>query len=429
MGSIFMADAKVHARLQKHAETIRAIRANGHRNKKGEGRKVLGKTTRNFQTSLQKNNDNLAAVYDAQDRMRGVAQERRQVLVRDVAADIVKDFDDSTLRDMAQKVMADGRLSAKEIMSMFETMEDVTVAHLADAKASAFGHADAIETQLKTITTALEQETHKIIKNASRFATNLEDMGVLNKNSMLENLKHGSIHIRNHYINLGAVLMSLILMKSMRFVVAVDKKEESDDKELSVSGFTDWVKGDGKTYFGANATLPLLATFCRLTQTAPANPVVVNRTIDQLITMAQTDIVDDDVYLIIGAEVSALNGGTYTGSGQALLKGSELKNVLEFSFIPKAAWTLAGLTSTCPVASFDQTGKINVITCQAVKVANEDVRIAGGLDLAGAAKVGAWMAGTNFSDWASLITPFFSNTIGNLVTKNKLFDFLSDKDA
>jgi len=427
--TLFSQEARINARLLKHQETVKHIRSNGHRNPKGEGRKVQGKTARNFHASLDKNNQNMAEVFSAHEGVGARATEKRRAHVRDIAQDIVKDFDDSTLRDLAQKVMADGRLTAREIMEMFETMEDVTVAHLADAKAIAIAHSDELNEQMRKVTTALEQETHKIIKNASRFATNLEDMGVLNKHSAIENLKHGSIHIRNHYINLGAVLISLILMKSMRFVVAVNKDDESDDKELSVSGFTDWLKGDGQSTFGANAKVKALSTFVRGTQTVPGAVIVVNKTPDKLINLTQAELVDDQFYIVVLCDVSSAGGGTLNACNQQLLSGAELKDALSYVFLATSAWTLAGVTSTAPTSAFAQDGKATVITCQAVQATSEDVRIAGGLDLAGAAKVAAWMVGTNFSDWASVITPFFSNTIGNLVTKNKLFDFLGDKDA
>jgi hypothetical protein len=218
-------------------------------------------------------------------------------------------------------------------------------------------------------------------------------------------------------------------MKSMKYTVEVDPGEE--DETLSLDSITDWIKAEGDTDFGANAELNVSHCYALVTQAAPGGVLTVGlktKTELALVEPVSSALEDDKYYTVMAFYMTDVAGGTLNGAAQQYqLTGKELKENTIFNLIPNSSFITVGLNSTITAAMCNQTGLANVFICQPIEASNERVRITGAVDLVGAIKVAAWAVTVSFSEWAGAVTPFFSNTIGNLFTDNKLADYVSKK--
>jgi hypothetical protein len=347
------------------------------------------------------------------------------------AADNVRQaYESSPLKSVIEDLDADedDEMDVEEVASALTAI----VEHMLGSEAKVTGVAQAAtEALAKRVDVLANSQAHtasKLSKNLARVCTQLEKTGLFSSDSMMEDVKRGKLHIKNHVVDLGSLFASIILMKSMRSVVTT-VKDDDDGSTISLNNVTDMFYEKGRTSFIANPTLTVNHAYATVSQAGAGNPVIVaKKTPTELDTVdvALTDLEDDVAYLCSICYLNDTSGGTLVGNTtQLVLTGAELKDTTAYKLIPASAFTLSGTTnSSILAASLDQTGIGNVFICQELKPSGENLRITGAIDLQGAAKVAGWAVGTNFSDWWSVLFPWFSNSLGNILTDVNLPDFL-----
>lgn len=424
---------KFDEKVQHFARVSADVNKEGHYTPSGKLHRGGGKMAERGRMMIAKNAENLHRLKTRLDNGLTGLREKISTKVQDVANDFEEIISNTRVRETLERAMADGRMNARELAEVIDEVVDVATELAGDAKATALGVAHELGEEIEELAGTVAQETEKANKNISRVSNLLERMGVFSSGKMLEDMKNGAIHIGDHYINFGAVAICTIMLKSMRYVVVVDDAKEGDNAEkLSMSTFTDWLSGKGRTSFEANPVIKSLNAYAIPTQPGGAGTaiVVARKTAAEMLAIATTlatlasDENADKLFVATLANVTSAGSGTLSGFYQITASGLELSNALDFAAVVGSTWTVAGAGASSPIGSFSQTLP-NIISIQEVKTTTEKLRMSGALDLASGAKVGAWMLGTKLSDWASIITPFFSNSLGNIVTDNKLFDFIS----
>jgi hypothetical protein len=338
-------------------------------------------------------------------------------------------FPTSPLAQQIEALDDDEELEPEEVMEVLKALVETTLSGDATVLGTAQASSEALAKRIDAVANQLTHTSGKLAKNLARVATELERKRIFSTGSMLDDAKGGKLHIKNHVIDLGAIFVALILQKSMRYVVSTSKDKAEGDS-FSLNNVTDMFYETGDTSFIANPKLAVNHMYATVTQPGGAGTaiIVAKKTPTELATVnvALADLEPTKAYVCTVVYLNDTGAGTLVGNTtQLILTGKELADVAEFKLIPTTAFTLSGTTNTSiPAASLDQTGIGNVVLCQDISPSGESLRVSGAVDLRGAAQVAAWSVGTHWSDWWSVISPFFMNTLGNVFSKDQLVDFL-----
>jgi len=306
---------------------------------------------------------------------------------------------------------------------------------LVQTHAAALGAVEAVREHAEATTDLAVRESHKLGKFIARITNQLEDSGLADSGSFLENAKNGSIWFKGYYVNLGAVLMSLVLMKSLKYVVKVASDEE--DEKISTDHLTDWIKGEGQTYFNANTAMaPALGVFSRADYTNAgtlgARVVLSDKTRDAVVArLPKAEDIDVNAYYNVLIGIYSLQAHEIV-TLPLQLAGSEIVNTAMVKLLTADQIGTENATSAFILETNLSDTAVNkigtILMADKVQTVSEKIRISGALDLAGAIKTAGVVVAAGLQPWVGLIYPFFANTIGNFITKEKLVDFIGKSE-
>lgn len=278
----------------------------------------------------------------------------------------------------------------------------------------------SLASQIDNVRATLAREARKHSENAARLVSDLEAKGVISTGSFVEDLKNGSIHFKDYYVNLPSLMVALVLMKSMRYVV--ETGPATTNSALTLSSLTSWLKGEGDASFNANATLPAVGLHPACTVAGGRLEIDLD-TADVAAFVKLADVSPTRNYVATIIELA--NGAIVATSTRigVVMNGAQL---LDMDLIDQDDWErIAGIQGVPLPAD-----GVYAVCAYPLDLASTSMRITGALDLAGAVKAAGVVVAGGLNEWAGIIYPFIANSIGNLLTKSesdKLYDFFSKK--